>query len=647
MKIIKVLLPKLGLFPLDYICHENPQPRRGDIVQTIFRNKICPAIVWETDITNSSYKLKAIEPITEYRANISKATLDLIEIASRYYLAPLGTIAKLSIPVDPFASPIKYLEQEIPESFNLSDLDEQQINALHAIESSDKPIILKGVTGSGKTEIYFHAIASAIKSGKQALILLPEIGLLTQIAKRFKERFGFDIAIWHSSITAAKKKRIFRGIISGSIKVVLGTRSALFLPFKELDIIVIDEEHDSSYKQNDAIAYNARDMAVLRAKLEGCKLVLASATPSIETLQNCIDNKYRMIEINQRYNSYSMPKVEIIDMRSENLASGNWISESLKCAISTNLLSKEQSLLFLNRRGYAPLMLCKTCGHRFECKNCSASMVFHKKLSKLECHHCGFSRKVLNSCEECDSTELTLSGPGIERLEEETKQLFPNAKIKVLSKEQATKNDELEQILLDMEQNNIDILIGTQIITKGYHFPNLTLVGIIDADMGLFGGDFRSSERTFQLLSQVGGRAGRSHKDGRVLIQTYNPDNKVTQSLAEANHKNFINYEIEARKESGMPPFSRMASISFTGTNPEYTARIAKDVYKLAPSSSAKLLGPAEAVMHKLAGKYRYKILILAEKNFNIQKYISTWLESAKTVSSIHIKIDIDPQHFL
>lgn len=647
MQIIKVLIPKLGLFPLDYSCPSNIKCCRGDLIQVMFRSKIYPAIIWQTNVQDAGYKLKSIEPNGEYQATISEATLNLIEIASRYYLAPLTTIAKLVIPVNPFETPLKTLEQEIPKDFNLSALDTEQTSALKIINSSDKPIILKGVTGSGKTEIYFHAIADAIRSNKQVLILLPEIGLLAQIEKRFKARFGFDAAIWNSSVTKAKKKRILRGVISGKVQAVLGTRSAMFLPFRQLGMIVVDEEHDGSYKQSDTITYNARDMAVLRAKLEKSRLILASATPSIETLQNGIDDKYQMIEITKRYQSYSMPKVEIIDMRSESLATGSWISKLLKNTIKEKLLKKEQALLFLNRRGYAPLMLCKNCGHRFECKNCTSSMVYHKKLSKLECHHCGVMQKVPNNCEECDSNELALSGPGIERIEEETKHLFPDARIKVLSKEQALKIDELEQILSEMEQSEIDILIGTQIITKGYHFPNLTLVGIIDADMGLFGGDFRSSERTFQLLSQVGGRAGRSDKEGKVLIQTYNPDNKVTQSLAEENHSDFIEYEIASRQEFGMPPFARMAAISFTGIDAQYTLNFAKNIYKKAPTSSAKLLGPAEAVMYKLAGKYRYKILVLAERNFNIQKYISTWLDAIKIPNSVHVKIDIDPQHFV
>lgn len=647
MKIVRVLLPKLGLFPLDYRCSDDSTLKVGDIIQVTFRNKICPAIVWQENITNSNYKLKEINLVGEYRPKMSTATLKLIEIASKYYLAPLGTIAKLSLVVDPFETPIKTLEQEVPDSFNLFTLDDDQTNALRIIESSSLPVILKGVTGCGKTEIYFHIVATAIKSGKQALILLPEIGLLKQIEKRFKERFGFEAAIWNSSITKAKKKRIFRGIIAGDVKIVIGARSALFLPFKQLGAIIVDEEHDSSYKQSDIVTYNARDMAVLRAKLENCKLILASATPSMETLQNAIDNKYKMIEISRRYQSYSMPKVQIIDMRLESLASGRWISNILRQAISTNLRNKEQTILFLNRRGYAPLMLCKSCGHRFECKNCSSSMVYHKKSSKLECHHCGSFRPASSACDECASSDLTLSGPGIERIEEETRLLFPESKIRVLSKEQSEKIDELEQVLAEMENGEIDILIGTQIITKGYHFPNLTLVGIIDADMGLFGGDFRSSERTFQLLSQVGGRAGRSSKEGLVLVQTYNPDNKVTQSLASGDESSFINYEMESRRESLMPPFSRMAAISFTGVNAEYTMKLAKEAYRFAPNSSAKLLGPAEAVMHKLAGKYRYRILILAEKNFNIQKYISTWLGNIKVPNSVHLKVDIDPQHFI
>lgn len=646
MQIIRVLIPKISLFPLDYA--STSVHSVGDLVQVPFRNKNITGIVWEINCKDSGKKLKPVCSESHFPTSLNDNLIQLIKKAAKYYLAELGTVAKLVLPIDINEAPIKIYEQKIENNIRLAELTDYQNQTLKIIENNTRPTVIKGVTGSGKTEIYFHAILNQVKNGKQALIMLPEIALSTQIVTRFQERFGFEPAIWNSSITKAKKKRILRGIISGDVRVVIGARSSLFLPYKKLGIIVVDEEHDSSYKQNEGILYNARDMAVLRGSIEKCQTLLASATPSIETLHNVENGKYNIVHLNNRFNDAYLPDVKIIDMKHEDLERNTWISSTARNAIRKNIEQKQQTLIFLNRRGYAPLMLCKACGYRVNCKSCSASMVMHKKLNKMECHHCGNISKVHTKCPDCNETDsLILCGPGIERINEEILKLCPEVSSAMISKEQSTKPAEMQKLLESMQNGDIDILIGTQIVTKGYHFPDLTLVVIVDADLGFIGGDLRASEKTFQLLHQVGGRAGRADKSGNVLIQTYFPEHKVIQALAEKKEDIFINEELLSRKEAEMPPFSKMAAITITGKNPDKTLQMAKNFVAKAPKSEAKIMGPAEAMMLKLSGRYRYKILVLVNREFNMQKYLKLWKEHSQIPSSYQIKFDIDPHNFV
>ncbi|MEM6339499.1 MAG: primosomal protein N', partial [Pseudomonadota bacterium] len=498
MQVVRVLIPKISLFPLDYYSSSNHSI--GDLVQVSFRNKNITGIIWEVNCADSGKKLKSICNKSNFSASIKCEVIELIKKAAKYYLSELGTVAKLVLPVDINEPPIKIHEQKIQNNIILAKLTDSQEKALGTIESNTKPTLIKGVTGSGKTEIYFHAILNQIKNGKQALIMLPEIALSTQIIARFQERFGFEPAIWNSSVTKAKKKRILRGIISGDVKIVIGARSSLFLPYQNLGIIVVDEEHDASYKQNEGILYNARDMAVLRGFIEKCKTLLVSATPSIESLHNVANEKYNIVHLKSRFNDAYLPDVKIIDMKQEQIKLGSWISPTALNAIRKNIEQKQQTLIFLNRRGYAPLVLCKACGYRVNCKSCSASMVLHKKLNRMECHHCGAISKIHTKCPDCGETDsLILCGPGIERIHEEIKKIFPEVNSEMVSKEQSSKPAEMQKLLESMENGKIDILIGTQIVTKGYHFPDLTLVVIVDADLGFVGGDLRASEKTFQL----------------------------------------------------------------------------------------------------------------------------------------------------
>ncbi len=646
MQIIKVLIPRIGLFPLDY--KSKHIHSIGDLIIVPFRNKTLTGIVWEINCKDSRKTLKNISESPRIPAQISPNMIELIKKSANYYLTDLGTVAKLVLPVDINEPPIKTTIQEISVNSNLHELSIDQKSILEKIQNYKTPILLKGVTGSGKTEIYFHAVQNQLAQGKQALIMLPEIALSKQIISRFAERFGFEPIIWNSQVTKAQKKRILRGIISGEIRVVIGARSALFLPYKELGIIVIDEEHDASYKQNEGILYHARDMAVLRSFIEKHQLLLISATPSIESIYNAQIGKYHLVELNSRFNKALLPVVKIVDMRQESLEKGTWLSETVIQAIKENIKNNQQTLIFLNRRGYSPLMLCKSCGYRVECTSCSAYMVFHKSRNRLECHHCGFNQHVYTNCPECDTeNSLILCGPGIERIAEEVQNIFTDNKISIISKDQASSANEMQTLLHQMENSEIDILIGTQIVTKGYHFPNLTLVVIVDADISFMGGDLRASERTFQLLHQVGGRAGRMSKQGNVLLQTYCPENKVIEALVNNEEKSFIKEELSSRDAAQMPPFAKMAAINITGKNPEKTLSFAKYFLSIAPKSSARILGPAEAMMLKLSGKYRYKILVIVERKFNLQKYLTLWKEYADIPSAYQLKIDIDPHNFI
>ncbi|WP_341794243.1 primosomal protein N' [Rickettsia endosymbiont of Rhinocyllus conicus] len=647
MQIAKILLPAVKLFPLDYLIPEDLSLNIGDLVIVPFRNKELTGIVWEFANIPEVKKLKTIKEKVPLNLTITSEVLDLIKWMSNYYMAELGSIAKLVLPVDIAEKPIKVKEQKINNNFTLPDLSEEQKQVLQMLNNSNKPILIKGVTGSGKTEVYFHLIAEYLAKGKQALVMLPEIALSTQIINRFKERFGFDPIIWNSSVTKAQKKMILRGILEDKVKIVIGARSSLFLPFKNLGLIVIDEEHDDSYKQDDGVLYNARDTAIVRSTFDKAQIVLCSATPSIETMYNANIGKYSLINLSSRYKNAVLPNIEMIDMTKEELPKNCYLSNILIKAIKNNLENKEQTLLFLNRRGYAPLMLCKSCGHRFTCKYCSSWMVVHKNSKKLECHHCGYQSKIFNSCPEClEDESLAICGPGIERIEEEAKTLFPNSKIAVISKDHVKNPEKIAQLLHQMENLEIDILIGTQMITKGYHFPNLTLVGVVDADLGSNHADLRSSERAFQLLHQVGGRAGRGNSKGMVYLQSYYPDNIIFSYIKDEREDNFFVNELEVRKAADMPPFSKMASVILSGTNEHKILEVAKNMVRIAPEAQVKILGPASSLMSKLAGKYRFRILIIADKKFNLQKYLKFWLELIKIPSFCHIKIDIDPKSF-
>ena len=617
----------------------------GDIVIVPLRNKEVVGIV--TNKNSSFLDEKTVKSIIKKLdlPKIKQETLLYYKKIADYYLSEIGSIIKIALPVD--LDKIKKIDKSklSYSNFQLSPLSQEQLVAYDKINSSNKTILLKGVTGSGKTEIYFHLASEKIKKGEQVLILIPEIALTTQIISRFKERFGFDPVIWHSSITESKKKSALYNIINNNIKLIIGTRSALLLPYPNLKLIVVDEEHDASYKQETNPIYNARDMAILRAYFESSKVILCSATPSIETLHNVSKGKYEMIELKSRFGNATMPEIFLIDMRKEKMDFDKYLSRKLVSEITQALSRDDQILLFLNRRGYAPLMLCKSCGHRYICQSCSSWMTYHKDKKRLECHHCGNIGAIKLNCPDCKTENSHIAcGPGVERIYEEVLQLFPQAKIQLMTSENMSKPSEIQRLIANIINKEVQIIIGTQIMTKGYHFPNLNFVGVIDADIGIFGEDPKSSERTFQLLQQVSGRAGRETKSGKVYIQTYIPENLAIKSIANFDLDSFINYEMEHRKEHNMPPFSRMALITISGKKENETMRYAIELSKLAPrSNKIKILGPSAATMLKLQDKYRFRFILYGDRNFPIQQYIREWFSEIKITSKFFIKIDIDP----
>jgi primosomal protein N' (replication factor Y) len=528
MHIIRVLLPHLQLPILDYLA-PNDTFKAGDLVVVPFRSKEVMGIVVEVGITSEFKNLREI--VAAAGVSISPKYLEFAFKTSKYYMAEMGSIAKLILPVEPPSSQASEAPHIDPDNFNdiaLSPLSPSQSTALNQMQSYEGISVLQGVTGSGKTEVYFHLIADTLKQRKQALLMLPEIALSSQIIDRFTGRFGFKPDVWNSSITPAKKRKLLAKIISGESQIIIGTRSSLFLPYKDLALIIIDEEHDASYKQESGVLYNARDMAVLRSTIFGHPVVLGSATPSIETLHNANLGKYQLVHLTSRFGEASLPEVKIIDMRLQKMEKSTWLSRELKDAMASELGKGNQAMLFLNRRGYAPMMLCGSCGHRVTCKSCSSWMVLHKARKRLECHHCGDVSAIKNKCIECEVEDSYIAcGPGVERIAEEAAHCFQNARIQLMTKEEMCSEAAIREILRKIKDQEVDILIGTQIITKGYHFPKLSLVGVIDADIGLGGGDLKGSERAFQLLHQVSGRAGREDTKGVVYLQTYDPEGRL------------------------------------------------------------------------------------------------------------------------
>lgn len=509
--------------------------------------------------------------------------------------------------------------------------------------------LLDGVTGSGKTEVYFEAAAAALRAGRQVLVLLPEIALSAQWLNRFQERFGVLPAEWHSDLTRAQRRETWRAVAAGEVRVLVGARSALYLPFPELGLIVVDEEHEAAYKQEDGVIYHARDMAVVRGQLTEIPIVLATATPSLETHINAGAGRYGRQVLTARHGGAAMPEVEVVDMRTDGPPSQRWLSARLTDAVTTALEANEQAMLFLNRRGYAPLTLCRTCGYRFQCPDCTAWLVEHRLLGRLQCHHCGYGARLPDECPECGKEEtFAACGPGVERLAEEVIAAFPEARVAIMSSDTVHGPAAASEMVRQVQEREIDLLIGTQLMAKGYHFPMLTLVGVVDADLGLAGGDLRAAERTYQLLTQVAGRAGRAERPGRVLLQSYMPDHPVLKAMLAGDRDRFLAAEAEDRETRGMPPAGRLAALIVSGRDQNQVAETANMLRRRAPEQAGiEVLGPAPAPLAVLRGMHRYRLLLKTRRDINIQGVVRGWLNGAQWPSAVKVKVDIDPYSFL
>ena len=627
-----------------------------DNLKTSTMYKLSGKTLAEAKLKNSDARWRVMDLLKHYpytRAEIAKGAgvgqaviktlidagviVPEVVLARRDFGIPDGNFSKVKL-TDEQQSAADYLCSKVGQGFSVTLLD--------------------GVTGSGKTEVYFEVVAEALAKSKQVLIMVPEISLTTQWLSRFEKRFGVKPACWHSGLGNRERIDTWQAVIENRAKVVVGARSALFLPYADLGLMVIDESHDSSFKQEDNVNYQGRDMAVVRAKMEQFPLILSTATPDLETICNVESGKYDCVKLTSRFAAAELPEIRIIDLKKDKpqkYAKENgqlsvaWLSPTLVKALHDNLEKGEQSMLFLNRRGYAPLTICRDCGHRIQCPNCTAWLTEHRKSKSLVCHHCGYTTSIPPRCPECGSEDgLTACGPGVERVAEEVSKRFPLARIGILSSDITSTLAEVSAQIQKMENHEIDIIIGTQILAKGHHFPSLTLVGIVDADLGLMGSDLRASERTFQLLSQVAGRAGRAEKKGVVYLQTLYPENAVLKALVDNNREQFVELEKQSRRILKLPPFGKLAAIIVTGDNQNMTESVAAHLGSAAPNTDMiTTLGPAPAPIFMLRGKFRYRLLLKTARSINIQNVIQQWLSRVQVPNRVRVEVDIDPYNFM
>ena len=544
--------------------------------------------------------------------------------------------------------PRAHADSAVPElTADQHEAAEQFVNAVK--KGGFAPFLLDGVTGSGKTEVYFEAIAAALAKKRQVLVLLPEIALTEAFLRRFEERFGAAPVVWHSSLKSTERRRAWRAIAGGEAQVVVGARSALFLPYAKLGLIVVDEAHEISFKQDEGVRYNARDVAVMRARFERLPVILSSATPALESLQMAEAGVYATVELADRFGGAQLPRIDTLDLTKERPERGRWLAPRLVAAMRERLERGEQSLLFLNRRGYAPLTLCRNCGFRFQCPNCSAWLVEHRLSRRLACHHCGPETTPPDRCPECGEPEcLVACGPGVERIADEVAELLPAARLAIATSDTLNSPEKAAAFVSQVEENAIDVIVGTQLVTKGFHFPQLTLVGVVDADLGLEGGDLRAAERTYQQVAQVAGRAGRGDKPGEVLIQTRHPEAPVIAALAAGDRDAFYQAETAARRHAGAPPFGRWAAIIVSSEDEAEAKEAARAIGGTRPDvPDVHILGPAPAPLSLLRGRYRYRLLVNARRSAELQNVIRSWLGALTFPKGVRVSVDIDPYSFV
>ena len=654
IQVADVLLPLPITSEFTYKISEESNLKIGQLVKVVFRSKEYIGLAVKIYETEPDIKLKEIIHIYDEYV-FTQAMISFLDKVAFYNILPKGLVFKMvTAKITTLDYKIKKPAADHPSIVNYDIiLNEPQTQARDFILEKYNlncahVCLVDGVTGSGKTEVYLDLIAKVINSGKQALVLMPEIVLTSQLIQRFESHFGFKPIVWHSALTEKNKKINWRQIISGKAKFIVGARSALFLPYQNLGVIVVDEEHEASFKQEEGTIYNARDMAIVRGSCEKILTLLCSATPSLETIYNVKTHKYSCVHLKSRFGGAAMPEIKIVDMNAQNIQKNSWISNSLKYELEKSLLQNKLSLLFLNKRGYAPITLCAECKSKISCPNCNFNLVEHRKNSKLQCHYCGFHATPQTKCSHCDSeNKMFAVGPGVERIEEEVQNLFPNARIAVITSDTVEDLKHITKVINSIETNEIDIIIGTQMITKGLHFKKLDLVGVIDADSSSIGGDIRAIERTYQLLHQVAGRAGRESNEGIVVIQTLNPNAAYLKHLKAGELAQFLEAELNDREVANMPPFTRIATISISSKSEQSNLETCQKLASISPvSKGIRVLGPSAAPMYYLCNEYRHRFVIIADKSLNLQKVISTWVDAIKLKNNVKIKIDVDPYSF-
>jgi primosomal protein N' (replication factor Y) len=646
-----ILLPNIFNHPFTYESDLNLKV--GDYVVVPFGKSKITGVVWDEfeKKNNKNFKLKSVLKKLNVTP-LKKTTIKFLNWFAEYNIIPKGMALKLVLLS---SNAIEKFQQEVFKTFNLNirastiKLSEEQKRSLKKMNISNQKFrvhVLQGTTGSGKTIVYFSALKEIIKKDFQGLILLPEIGLTSQFEKKFIEFFGIIPAVWHSGISKKKKEIIWSGVANGEIKVVIGARSSLFLPFKKLGLIIVDEEHDQSYKQDEGVTYNARDMAISRASFENIPINLITAVPSIETFENVKKGKYSISRLEKRYQNASLPNYEIINLNETKLEKQSWLSKKIIEKVNFHLDKDDQVLFFLNRRGFSPYVLCSKCFNSYSCPNCSINLVYHKNKNNLLCHYCGFRTSLKRTCTKDGDCEIIFSGPGVERISEEVKKKFPTKKIEIFSSDTMNKKDSI--IKLDKIINNqVQILVGTQLISKGFHFPNLNCIVVVDIDLSSHGHDLRGAEKNLQLYHQLSGRAGRAGKPATVYFQTLNNNHKMILDLTNSNPNIFLDRELDIRKKNKLPPFQRFISLILTGEN---EVKLEKEAYKfktfIENKLTGKILGPVNAPIFRLKKRYRIRLLIRGEKTLKLQNSLAAAIPNYKFQPGIKLSVDVDPINF-
>ena len=643
----QVLLPKVFNFPFTY--HSKIKIKIGDIVEVPFGSKHEIGVIWKNIYQEpKNIKIKEISKKTDY--SIDKKLVNFIEWFSIYNMVPIGLVLKMVIgSVDKFVKKNDH-SIKLRETKSLKYiLSKEQVAALKFLEKTKNKFevsVLQGTTGSGKTLVYFERIKKIIKEKKQALVLLPEIFLTNDFKLRFEDFFGFEPSIWHSKITPKQKRIIWKGIIGNKIKILIGARSALLLPFKKLGIIIVDEEHDTSYKQDDRVIYNARDMAISRAKFEKIPIHLITSIPSIETYNNIENRKYRHTKILKRFDNYPLPKTKIVNLNLNKIKNKFIAPETIE--LTKKYLAKgEQVLFFINRRGFAPYLICKKCGYKHVCANCSMYLTFHKIKNKLICHHCSFEKEKKATCKLGEICDFIMYGPGVEKIYEEAKQIFQNKKISIFSSDYLKKRNEIKELFKKIKNNQVDILIGTQMISKGFNFPKLNCIVVIDADFSGRGFDLRSTEKNIQLYHQLSGRAGRFSSESLVIYQTLSPHDEILNELIKNKSEELLKNELLIRKRNELPPFIRLIAIIVSSKDHGLSLKGAREIkMKLSKISGLEILGPIDSPLLKIKKNFRSRLLIRFSNHIMMQKKISILLNKLQISSKIKLTVDVDPINF-